>query len=538
MTDYGHPLRFGSFISPASGDAERTVALAVLSEQTGLDLVTFQDHPYQPAFLDTWTLLSYVAARTSRVHLAPNVTNLPLRPPAVLARSVASLDLLSGGRVELGLGAGAFWDAIEAMGGRRLSPGQARQALDEAISVIRQTWDLSQRGGVRVDGEFYPVKGAKRGPAPAHEVGIWLGAYKPRMLALTGRAADGWLPSLSYLQPGDLAAGNKIIDEAAEQAGRSPAAIGRLLNIGGRFGPDSRGPLDGPADQWAEELAGLALADGISTFIIAADDPDDLRRFAGEVAPAVRELVAAERAATPPAPDAPPAPATTPISNGSPGPESSADLSVTLASRSTDESFAVVPTPDDGTRRSATRVWDEADRPTGPARDPARAYTPRQQAEGQHLIDVHDHLRGELDQVYDLIDQVAAGTLDAGTARSHINEMTVRQNNWTLGTYCESYCRVVTVHHTIEDQSMFPYLRRRDPRLAPVIDRLQAEHRVIHDVLDGVDRALVAFVAAGGGAGALAGLREAADLLSDSLRSHLSYEERELVEPIARLGFG
>ena len=520
MTDYGHPLLFGSFISPASGDPERTVGLAVLSEQAGLDLVTFQDHPYQPAFLDTWTLLSYVAARTSRVHLAANVTNLPLRPPAVLARSVASLDLLSGGRVELGLGAGAFWDAIEAMGGRRLSPGQARRALAEAIGVIRQTWDTSQRGGVRADGEFYPVKGAKRGPAPAHEVGIWLGAYQPRMLALTGRAADGWLPSLSYLQPGDLAGGNKIIDEAASAAGRSPAAIRRLLNIGGRFAPGSRGPLDGPPDQWAEELAGLALSDGISTFIVAADDPDDLRRFAAEVAPAVRDLVAAER--TP----APPTPATSPAS------------AITAVPAPSERGFGVVPTADDGPRRSATRVWDEADRPTGPARDPDRTYTPRQQAEGQHLIDVHDHLRGELDQIYDLIDQVAAGTLDAGAARSAINEMTMRQNNWTLGTYCESYCRVVTVHHTIEDQSMFPYLRRRDPRLEPVIDRLQAEHRVIHDVLDGVDQALVAFVAAGGGAEALTGLRDRADLLSDTLRSHLAYEERELVEPIARLGFG
>ncbi len=547
MTDYGHPLRFGSFISPASAEAERTVSLAVLSEQVGLDLVTFQDHPYQPAFLDTWTLLSYVAARTSRVHLAANVTNLPLRPPAVLARSVASLDLLSGGRIELGLGAGAFWDAIEAMGGRRLSPGQARQALDEAIRVIRQTWDTSQRGGVRVDGEFYPVKGAKRGPAPAHEVGIWLGAYKPRMLALTGQAADGWLPSLSYLQPGDLAAGNKIIDEAAERAGRSPAAIRRLLNIGGQFGPVSRGPLNGPPDQWAEELAGLALSDGISTFIVAADDPDDLRRFAADVAPAVRELVAAERAtdaATPSTPATPPGPSTTRDSSTPPGsstplaPSTPAVSAVTLAPPPPEGAFAVVPTPDDGTRRSPTQVWDETGRPTGPARDPALSYSPRQQAEGQHLIDVHDHLRGELDQIYDLIDQVAAGTLDAGAARSAINEMTMRQNNWTLGTYCESYCRVVTVHHTIEDQSMFPYLRRRDPRLAPVIDRLQAEHRVIHDVLDGVDQALVAFVAAGGDAAALTGLRHAADLLSDTLRSHLAYEERELVEPIARLGLG
>jgi alkanesulfonate monooxygenase SsuD/methylene tetrahydromethanopterin reductase-like flavin-dependent oxidoreductase (luciferase family) len=539
MTDYGHPLLFGSFITPAASDPDRTAGLAVLAEQAGLDLVTFQDHPYQPAFLDTWTLLSYVAARTSRVHLAPNVTNLPLRPPAVLARAVASLDLLSGGRVELGLGAGAFWDGIEAMGGQRLSPGEALRALDEAIEVIRQTWDTSQRGGVRVDGEFYPVHGAKRGPAPAHDVGIWLGAYKPRMLALTGRAADGWLPSLSYLQPGDLAAGNKIIDEAAQQAGRSPGQIRRLLNIGGRFDPVSRGPLHGPAEQWAEELADLALTDGISAFIFAGDDPDDLRRFAAEVAPAVRELVAAERAAAPPSASTPSAP--TPPSPAAPSvstPPVTPTTLTTSATSVTSRAFAVEATPDDGTRRSTTRLWDEAARPTGPARDPARTYTAQQQADARQLIEVHDALRAELDQIYDLIEQVAAGRMDAATARSHINEMTMRQNNWTLGTYCESYCRVVTLHHTIEDQSLFPHLRHRDPRLAPVIDRLQAEHRAIHDVLDGIDRALVAFVAAGGGAGALAALRAAADLLSDTLRSHLSYEERELIEPIARLGAG
>ncbi|MEK8105988.1 LLM class flavin-dependent oxidoreductase [Micromonospora sp. M12] len=134
-----------------------------MAEQVGLDLVTFQDHPYQPAFLDTWTLLSFVAARTSRVHVAANVTNLPLRPPAVLARSVASLDLLSGGRVSLGLGAGAFWEAIEAMGGRRLTPGQGVRALEEAIEVVRQLWDTEARGGVRVDGEFYRVLGPSAG---------------------------------------------------------------------------------------------------------------------------------------------------------------------------------------------------------------------------------------------------------------------------------------------------------------------------------------------------------------------------------------
>lgn len=515
---YGHPLQFGSFLTPATNDPARTVDLAVASEEAGLDLVTFQDHPYQPGFLDTWTLLSFVAARTSTVHLAANVTNLPLRPPAVLARSVASLDLLSHGRVELGLGAGAFWDAIEAMGGRRLTGGQAVQALEEALDVIRQLWDVEARGGVRVQGEFHRVVGAKRGPAPAHAVGTWLGAYKPRMLALAGRRADGWLPSLSYLEPGDLARGNAIIDDAAHRAGRSPRQIRRLLNVTGRFAPVSRGTLDGPVEQWAEELADLALGDGISTFILGSDDPMDLRRFAGEVAPAVRELVAAER----PAPTAP-----VPARPVATAPTRDAGTVVTRGA------WAVVPTPDDGVRRSSQQVWDESTRATGPTADPERTYTAHEQASGQHLIDVHDHLRAELTQVQQLIEQVAAGTIDVGRARSHINTMTMRQNNWTLGTYCESYCRLVTAHHSLEDQAMFPDLRRADTRLRPVIDRLEQEHHAIHDVLEGVDRALVALVSTPNGLGQL---RAAVDLLSDTLLSHLSYEERELTEPIARLG--
>ncbi|MGW5559703.1 LLM class flavin-dependent oxidoreductase [Micromonospora sp. NPDC003944] len=519
MSDYGHDLVFGSFVTPSAGAPDRTVAIAVLAEQVGLDLVTFQDHPYQPAFLDTWTLLSFVAARTSRVHLAANVTNLPLRPPAVLARSVASLDLLSGGRVGLGLGAGAFWDAIEAMGGRRLTPGQGVRALEEAIDAIRQLWDVETRGGVRVDGEFYRVVGAKRGPAPAHAVPIWLGAYKPRMLQLTGRRGDGWLPTLGYLQPGDLAKGNAIIDDAAQQAGRSPRDVRRLLNISGEFATIGRGPLNGPAEQWAEELAELALDDGVSAFILGSDDPDDLRRFAGEVAPAVRELVAAERGQGAVATSTPPPVAASPV----------------RASRATAAGggFAVVPTPDDGVRRSEQRVWDESTRPTGPAPDPERTYTPQEQATGAHLVQIHDGLRAELAQIHDLIEQVAAGEIDAGAARSHINTMTMRQNRWTLGVYCESYCRIVTTHHTIEDQSFFPRLRASDPRLGPVVDRLEQEHHVIHDVLEGVDRALVAYVGSPDG---LAELRAAVDLLTDALLSHLSYEERELVEPLARLG--
>jgi len=283
MPDYGHPLRFGSFITPVNAPPQQAVALARLSEELGLDLVTFQDHPYQAAFHDTWTLLSWVAARTERIAFSGNVLNLPLRPPAVLARAAASLDLLSDGRLALGLGAGGFWGPIAAMGGPERTPGEAVTALDEAIDIIHGIWDAGERAPLRVHGEHYRVDGAKRGPRPAHDIPIWIGAYKPRMLALTGRKADGWLPSLPYLQAGDLARGNEAIDRAATEAGRDPREITRLLNLA----PDAR----------PEELVRLALEDGVSVFIAMGDDPAALQRFAEEVAPAVREQVAAERGA-------------------------------------------------------------------------------------------------------------------------------------------------------------------------------------------------------------------------------------------------
>lgn len=129
----------------------------------------------------------------------------------------------------MGRGAGGFWDAIEAMGGRRLGPGPAVDALEEAIDVMRGIWDAAERRPLRVEGDYYRVAGAKRGPAPAHDIPVWIGAYKPRMLGLTGRKADGWLPSLPYLKPGDLRQGNRLIDEAAAAAGRDPREITRLL---------------------------------------------------------------------------------------------------------------------------------------------------------------------------------------------------------------------------------------------------------------------------------------------------------------------
>jgi hypothetical protein len=512
MTDYGHDLLFGVFVPPVAQQADAVLALARRADAAGLDLVSVQDHPYNPQFLDAWTLLTTIAATTSRVRVFPNVANLPLRPPAVLARQAATLDILSGGRAELGIGSGAFWDAIEAMGGPRRSAGEAVAALREAIGVIRALWTPGR--GARLTGQHYSLPGAKPGPFPVHDIGIWVGAYKERMLRLTGELADGWLPSSPYAPPEQLAGMNAVIDRAAAGAGRSPKDVRRLYNISGSFAGNGSEFLQGPPKTWAEQLTGLALDEGISGFILTVNDTQTIDQFAAEVAPAVRELVAAERAGH--------------------GTRAAADPAI--GKETADMALGVEPTPDDGVRLSSERPWDESRRPRVPKRADGggTAYTAAGRGLAQELVAVHDHLRGELSQLRDMIGQVAAGNLDPGAARSEIAKLTMRQNQWTVGAYCESYCRLVGLHHTLEDQSMFPGLRSLDERLAPVVDRLHEEHLVIAGVLERIDAALVTLVASP--AAGMPALRSAVDLLTDSLLSHLSYEEGQLLEPLGRLG--
>jgi alkanesulfonate monooxygenase SsuD/methylene tetrahydromethanopterin reductase-like flavin-dependent oxidoreductase (luciferase family) len=117
------------------------------------------------------------------------------------------------------------------------------------------------------------------------------------MLRLVGRKADGWLPSLAYMAEGGFAAANRIIDDAAAEAGRDPGEIRRLVNVGGRFSVHGGGFLDGPSDQWVDDLLPYALEHGVGTVILASDDPSTIERYAAEVAPALRDQVARERAA-------------------------------------------------------------------------------------------------------------------------------------------------------------------------------------------------------------------------------------------------
>jgi alkanesulfonate monooxygenase SsuD/methylene tetrahydromethanopterin reductase-like flavin-dependent oxidoreductase (luciferase family) len=292
MTDYGREVRFGYFLIPNATDPLLSTAREV--ERLGLDYVAVQDHPYQRRFVDTWTLLSMIAAATSRVGVFPDVANLPLRPPAVLAKAAASLDVLSGGRFELGLGAGSFWEAIEAYGGPRRGPGASYTALAEAITVIRKVW--SGERNLRFEGRHYRLAGAHSGPVPAHPIGIWLGVYGPRALRLAGRVADGWVPSFrGELQP-LLDMGDRL-DAGAAEAGRDPGEIRRILNVRGVLTDGrSEGALHGPVAQWVDELTALVVGHGFDTFVLWADDPGQLSRFAGELVPAVRAQVARERA--------------------------------------------------------------------------------------------------------------------------------------------------------------------------------------------------------------------------------------------------
>lgn len=296
MPDYGRRLEFGASVEPLADPPDWAARVAKAADAAGLDLLGIQDHPYQRRFLDTWTLISTLVPQTENLRFFPDVASLPLRPPAMLAKSAASLDVLSDGRVEIGLGAGAFWDAIEAMDGPRRSPAEAVRSVEEAIRVMRLVW--GDERSLRFDGEIYTLKGMRPGPKPPHEIGIWVGAYGPKMLNLIGRFADGWVPSLGYIQPEQLPEMHERIDQGAAEAGREPKELQRILNVSGSIGGDGEGPLEGSASKWIEELTRLVMETGFDTFVYwpREDHVKQIELFSGEVAPRVREAVEKERA--------------------------------------------------------------------------------------------------------------------------------------------------------------------------------------------------------------------------------------------------
>jgi probable F420-dependent oxidoreductase len=274
--------------SAASGsDAARDARHA---ERLGYDFLTVSDHPSgtHPTF-ETWTLLSWVAANTERIGLVPNVLGLPYREPAILAKMGESLDRLSGGRLTLGLGAGASDEVMRSLGLRVRSPGRKVRALAEEIEILRGLW---REESVTYQGQEFRLEGARIEPKAQRNIPIWVGAYGPRAVELTGRLADGWSPSLPYASFNRAVELRERLLQAAQEAGRVPDAITCNYNIGIRIGGKA---LDERVVGSVEEIV-----DRLTTFVHAGftslsfwplgEDQEQVTRLAEEIVPRIREL--------------------------------------------------------------------------------------------------------------------------------------------------------------------------------------------------------------------------------------------------------
>ena len=287
MTD----LLFGLGVSATAAHGSDPVADAVVAERLGFDFISAADHPCgdQPSF-ETWTMLSWIAARTSRIRIATRVLGVPYRNPAMTAKMAETFDRLSGGRLILGLGGGHSDDEFRAFGLRAHSPGEKVQGLDEAIGIARGLWTQPQ---FSFDGRIHRTDRAPMEPKPAHRIPIWLGTFGPRALAVTGRLADGWIPSLGYAPADRLPAMRETVLAAAERAGRDPAAIRCALNararIAERESPDMD-TIEGPVGAVAERIDGFVQR-GFTAFnlLVSEEERDEqAERLAAEVIPAVR----------------------------------------------------------------------------------------------------------------------------------------------------------------------------------------------------------------------------------------------------------
>ena len=281
----------GLNVSTAATPGADPVAAARRAEELGFDLVSASDHLHgrQPTF-EPWTMLSWIAAATSRVLVATRVLGVPYRHPAVVAKMAESFDRLSGGRLVLGLGGGAVDEEFRAFGLGVRSPRDKVDGLEEAIRIARGMWS---RPGFSFEGRLYHTDGAELEPKPTHRIPIWLGTYGDRALALTGRLADGWIPSLAYAPPERVVVLRGRVLAAAEAAGRDPAEVTCAYNVGVRV--DERagaGPsaVAGAPDAVTERLLGFLRLGftALNLIPVGPGEPEQVERLAREVVPALR----------------------------------------------------------------------------------------------------------------------------------------------------------------------------------------------------------------------------------------------------------
>jgi alkanesulfonate monooxygenase SsuD/methylene tetrahydromethanopterin reductase-like flavin-dependent oxidoreductase (luciferase family) len=251
MTD----LVIGTGISSSAAPSADPVAEALAAERAGYDFVSASDHPVgdHPTY-DVLSMLTWVAARTTRIGVATRVLGVPFRRPAMVAKTAESLQRLSGGRLVLGLGAGHLDDEILALGGAPLTPGQKVAGLSEAITIMRGGWTGQSFDH---DGQQHSVRGLRLTPSPVAPIPIWLGTYGPRALTVTGRLADGWIPSLGAASREELPRMLDQVRAASVEAGRSPDAVRPVLNVTIRLDPrlsTDAGSIGGSAADVVDQL--------------------------------------------------------------------------------------------------------------------------------------------------------------------------------------------------------------------------------------------------------------------------------------------
>ena len=239
-------------------DLPDPVGAARRLEALGVDFLSISDHPIGSGAAETWTLMSWVAAATTRIGVASRVLNVFLRNPVLLAEMARSYDALAPGRLVLGLGGGYGDDELRQAG---IPVPGAREKIDgmaAAVRAVRSIWPGSR---------------------------IWLGTFGPRALRVTGELADGWIPSLGHAGPDRLPAMREAVLRAASDAGRDPASITCALNV--TVSLTEEADVAGDVKSVTARLAELA-ASGFTTLNLKAD-PTEWERLAAEVLPALRE---------------------------------------------------------------------------------------------------------------------------------------------------------------------------------------------------------------------------------------------------------
>ncbi len=294
-------MQFGLGVSTTPGPSVDPVTEARAAEDVGLDFVSASDHLHgsTPTY-EPWTLLIWIAAATTSIRVASRVLAVPNRQPAVVAKMSETLDRLSRGRLILGLGGGYLDDEFRAFGLPLPTPGEKIEGLEEAIQIARELWS---KRDVTFTGRFYRTDGANVEPKPEHRIPIWLGAYRPRGLSLTGRLADGWIPSYGFAPPDEITALRDRVVAAAREAGRDPAEIAFIYNVVVRIDDrsgDDRSIVSGPADAVAARLIELTKLGftGFNLMPVGPDRAEQIELLGRDVIPAVREATGRSGRAT------------------------------------------------------------------------------------------------------------------------------------------------------------------------------------------------------------------------------------------------